>query len=399
MQKRNCWCLEIILFGIFLIIIFSFSVSGIRINEVMYAPNHTEAYNEYVEIYNDETTEINLNSWKLCDNEILSGYVNRSGKINLNTTLILLPNSYALITDGGSSGTEVYSNFNVSNNFIALHINGAAMCNNGLNNTGENISITNSTGGIIYSFFYSSSFGANGNGKSLQFCNGGWIEAEPTPGTENLCQQQNQTLQNQTQNSTQNQPKIYLELEYDEEIENSDEIRIEVKAFNLNGSYDIKVFLTDDNEKIISETYNNIEEKWKSSNYYVNEIFNGSGNKSTNLKLRIDEEYKNFEGEAKINIRIRKTNSSSFITEFSDNIKILKREASNSINMTQEGTNIQSNKENNENTSIIKLNNPKDIKTREVYKSKIQYIKDYAIYGFALFCILIIILLIIKKLK
>jgi len=49
---------------------------------------------------------------------------------------------------------------------------------------------------------------------------------------------------------------------------------------------------------------------------------------------------------------------------------------------------------------IIKLNNPKDIKSkgdRVLYNSTNEKIKKYAIYGFALFCVFIIIFLSIRK--
>ncbi len=52
-----------------------------------------------------------------------------------------------------------------------------------------------------------------------------------------------------------------------------------------------------------------------------------------------------------------------------------------------------------EEPKTIQLNNPKNIKSYTVreYKSKTQYIKEYAIYGFALFCVFVIIYLLIKR--
>ena len=55
--------------------------------------------------------------------------------------------------------------------------------------------------------------------------------------------------------------------------------------------------------------------------------------------------------------------------------------------------------------NLIKLNEPKDInilegkegKQEEEYKSKTGFIKEYGIYGFALFCVVLIILLLIKN--
>lgn len=55
------------------------------------------------------------------------------------------------------------------------------------------------------------------------------------------------------------------------------------------------------------------------------------------------------------------------------------------------------NKEVSEEAEIIKLNNPQNIKSQEIWKSKTQYIKEYSIYGFAVFCVFVIILLVIKN--
>jgi len=144
--------------------------ADVVINEIMYYPLQSNYFNEWIEIYNNGTESINLTGWSLCDDGLLSGYMNRTASINLNTTMILEPNQYGVITDGGS-GTEVYDNFNVSDSSIALHVNSNSMCSTWLNNDEEVIILKDFNTNVIDSVSYNDSWGANGNGKSLELLN------------------------------------------------------------------------------------------------------------------------------------------------------------------------------------------------------------------------------------
>lgn len=393
MWRKNCWRVEIV----FVIFCFLFLqlVSAIRINEVMYHPPQDNNYNEWIEIYNNGTEEINLSTIKLCNDGLLDGYINRNdSKVYLNTTTILGPNSYAIITDGGS-GTEAYSNFNISMNALAIRTSSSSLCG-GLTDTNKTFTFNNLSGEILSSLTYTSSTGANGNGKTLQFCNGTWTEAEPSPGQENSCIQTNQNTTNQTNNSTANTTQNeYIKLEYDE-MRNGKEFEVEIFGFNLkNGSYDVKIAISfTNNDTIISETYNN--GTWKSSNYYAENVFNEYGNKSEILKLRIKNEYKEFYGEVNITAKLRK--NGDVIAEITNKTELLKKNNTSAINSTNPAMNIETNAGNN---SPIRLNS-KDIKSKEIsenktYMTKTQYIKEYGIYLFAGFCVFVIIILLIRK--
>lgn len=93
---------------------------AVVINEIMYDPNQCEdSYCEWVEIFNEASSDINLSNWKLCGSSLLKGYINNSnGRILRNTTYILHPGQYAIISDGGTTstkGTRIYSeNFSIS---------------------------------------------------------------------------------------------------------------------------------------------------------------------------------------------------------------------------------------------------------------------------------------------
>ncbi len=220
--------------------------------------------------------------------------------------------------------------------------------------------------------------------------------------------------------------KISIELRWnDEDIVNGKEFEINVKAVNLKDKdYDVKVFISD-NDKIISQTYNN--DKWITSNNYIKNFFKGPDDESK-IKLRINEKNKDFSGKAKIGARIRETGSSSY-KEISEKIEVIKSNADNEdkteidkktedkgkineekgaeiIDKSEKGkaSSVSEKTENSEIAEeVIKLGSNKlkteDIKTQNniVYESKNELIKKYSIYGFALLCIILIILLVFKK--
>ena len=347
------------------ILIFSFSVSAIRINEVELNPEGTDTGNEWIELYSQENVNLSFFRIKNNDNKTINLTGNFLGFLIVNFSTQWLDNSQE----------RVFLIFNES----------------------------------IFDETPALSDSSNDN-RTWQYCNN-WTFNFSTKGTENLCptNTQNETPDNQTQqqndtNNQQNQSQaeIYLQLNYDDEVEN--EFEVEVKAYNLRESYDVKIYLTDEDDKIISETYNDEERKWGSSNYYINSIFNETGNKTETFKLRLDGDYKNFSGDARINAKIRKSGTSTVLAEIGDNIEILRADEGNSDSEKNET-------EKTVNKSII-LNagnqddaielNPKGIKSQNsetlTYKSKTQYIKEYAIYAFALFCVLIIVLLIMRRL-
>lgn len=144
----------------------------IIITEIMYNPNGPDTYLEYVEIYNSGNSTVNLENYTLCNSALYPGYINKT--VYLNNSLNLTPNSFAIITDGGS-GTEVYDMFNVSTSSLALHVFSSSICG-GLSNSGDTLFFN------FKNITYSSDWGANGDGKSLHLLNETWIASKPSPG-------------------------------------------------------------------------------------------------------------------------------------------------------------------------------------------------------------------------
>lgn len=182
---------KVLFFSILFLAYIKVTQAGIIINEFVYDPIYSEDYNEWIELYNDDNSVINLTNWKICDDKILAGYINRSGNINLENDLIINPNEYAIITDGGT-GTEVYSNFNINENAIALHTEGSTICSR-LDNSEDIIILSNNEDNIIDAVSYHNSWGAdNNNNKSLCKIPNGiglWQECITSPGFSNSIQE------------------------------------------------------------------------------------------------------------------------------------------------------------------------------------------------------------------
>ena len=125
---------------LFLVILLPFFSAELVINEIMANPSESEDYNEWLEVFNNETEKINLSKWSLCGSKLSSGYVEKSsGETKKSGDGIIDGGNYALITDGGS-GTEGYSNFNVSEESLAFHTATGSLCG-GLSNIEEEISL------------------------------------------------------------------------------------------------------------------------------------------------------------------------------------------------------------------------------------------------------------------
>lgn len=114
-------------------------------------------------------------------------------------------------------------------------------------------------------------------------------------------------------------PKIFLS--FPESFSANEEIEVSVSISGLkNVPYDLKISI--EKEKVLSEIYNEKEQKWQSSLYYIKNLFLGSSFEG-NFKLRLKKEYLNFEGEAEILVRVRENGKSNY-SEYKDKIKILR---------------------------------------------------------------------------
>ncbi len=261
---------------IFVTVLLSFQVSNASVimTEIMYDPVQDDNYNEWIEIYNPTDESISLEGWKLCNNQILAGYVDRNGQIVFNDTFLIPSNGYGIITDGGT-GTEVYVNFKVSG--TALHVDASSLCG-GLSNSGKSLQLYNGSQ-LVEKITYSNSLGANNDGNSLQKVNNNWIPCIPTlglpncvgsqtttPTTTTLSDQTTTTILSTPVNTPTNQQNtcdLSLVVSTDQIIYNADtalEYKIIVEDVNCqNFNHNFKI------EHWIEDLYGNITKESKTS--------------------------------------------------------------------------------------------------------------------------------------
>jgi hypothetical protein len=216
----------------------------------------------------------------------------------------------------------------------------------------------------------------------------------------------------QPSTTTSDSSEIRLEINWNtQDIVNGGEFDLEIKARDLeNKEYDAKVWIEADG-KVISQAYNEGEEKWKSGKYYLNGIFNGPGVESATVRLRINEENKDFIGNAKIYLKLREGE------QIDEEINILKnkeqkteienesRTNKNDVKITQKEEII----ENSERITgeVIYLGKKQKVddysekqEIREVvYESKNEVIKNYSVIGFAILCVVICLLVVWRRIR
>jgi len=139
----------------------SFS-NAVKITEIMYNPEGSDNNLEYVEIYTEEYSNI--------ENFTITDFHSTDNLIQVKIT----DNNYHLIVE---------DEFNYSNINASVYTIGAAI-GNGLTNE-EDIVIIKDENEIFDAIHYYSSWGADGNNKSLCLIEKEWIECVQTPGKEN----------------------------------------------------------------------------------------------------------------------------------------------------------------------------------------------------------------------
>jgi len=339
---------------------------GVIINEVMAEPSITAE--EWVELYSD--VDIELIDWIIAD-----------GNSNDTFSLNISAGSYGLIIDNALS----CSSFSISNESCIEIPN----IGNGLNNDGDEVYLYDNNSILIDSFDYDSST----SNISWQYCSGTWMEHPSTPNAVNNC-----TVA--TIEDTSSNEEVTLHIDWvDEEIINGEEFEIEIEIDNMEDKiYNIKVWIENDDGDVMTDRYDSGEEEWKSGIYYVDDFFEGPEDDNRKIKLRFSDDYNDFDGDVTI---FAKLEGESKIEE---NIEVLESET---VAVEDDFIPIESTTtEITENTTsqTIKLGDSKNSSELSsekddsiIYKSKNEYIKEYSIYGFALLCIGLIVLLIIDK--
>jgi len=364
---------------IMLVFLISSASAGVRINEVMPHTNNSQG-DEWVELYNNESVNISLIDWIIAD-----AVSNDSFSLNISA------NGFALIIDDSMN----CSDFNISNESCVKLSN----IGSGLNDAADNLTLYNNSN-LTDNFSWVSNI--KSSGKSWQYCSGDWLENPPTPGLANNCTEEEE----EEEEEEEDEPDPRVSLDWDEEdIINGKTFEITVKGKDLaDEEYDVRIWIEDDDENIISDRYDSGEKKWKSGKYYLNDILEGSGDDDAKIKLRIKESYRDFKGKTDIFVKLRE-DGDDVVDEDEDDIEIIEAEDSDDVVDNEDNSSDDNNNDDGDDNLISlgsNLNETKQTtkgfeKNSIIYKSKSEYIKEYAIYGFSLLCMVMVILLLLDK--
>ena len=166
-----------------LFICFSFlsTHAQVVLNEVMFNPSGSEFYDEYIELYNTGTTQVDLTGWRIGDGDGIDAI------IAIANGLILAPKQYALILDANYFDNSTHYH-PLPINALILTVDSPTLGNSGLSNTSnEKVVLISATGDTIASMTYQA---PNGSGISEEKVDplGGddahnWVDAKWPGGT------------------------------------------------------------------------------------------------------------------------------------------------------------------------------------------------------------------------
>lgn len=196
-----------------------------------------------------------------------------------------------------------------------------------------------------------------------------------------------------------------VEIDCPSEVEKDEEFECDIEIFDFEGTYDLKIEI-EKNEKSVAKIWDNEEEDWKSSYYYLKEFIESGELKEIELRI---EEVGEYDG-------ILKLRQNSKIEEFDFEIDVEEVDEAQESMDSQEngeeseeetfaqikggGENIATIEEIQNLPNIISLNSPRgDSKKieRVIYESKNKKILDYAPYFFLVFLVFLLIVILWDK--
>lgn len=146
-----------------------YATAAVTINEIMYDPDGSDTNREWVELYNDGGSSVDLSAWKFVEAGVNHGLTNFSGGTSIPS------GGYAIIAlDAGTFSSEWGGGIPIFDSSFSLG-----------NTTGETLSLKDSAGNTSYTVTYDPTLGANDDGNSLQKYNGSWLAADETAGSSN----------------------------------------------------------------------------------------------------------------------------------------------------------------------------------------------------------------------
>jgi predicted secreted protein len=137
--------------------------SDVKINEIMYNPSTDQGDDsdmEWIELYNNDAEAINISDWTIDGRQIAD--------------MVMEPGDYVVLARNKTAFEDYYG-------ALSCSVIGVTFV---LTNSGDTIVLENSTGAEIDNVTYNASWGADGNGKTLErTVTGDWTESTVDGGT------------------------------------------------------------------------------------------------------------------------------------------------------------------------------------------------------------------------
>ena len=175
---------------LFVVLLIPLSVKALVITEIMYDVPGTDTGREWIEVFNNGDSNIDPTQFKLFENS--SNHVITLPEIYTNSTSYLGVGEYAVIADNPTKFIEDWPEYS------GLLFDSVFS----LNNAGEILKIVDTNVNTVDTKEYSVELGAKGDGMSLQFHEGNFIAAKPTPSLTNATQAEDVTPDISTQEIT-----------------------------------------------------------------------------------------------------------------------------------------------------------------------------------------------------
>ncbi len=223
----------LVLFLLFIFFLPKVSFAGVRINEIAWMGTANSANDEWIELYNEDSSTVDLSNWLLLASD---------GAPNLVLTGSISGNSYFLLerTDDSSvsmaSADQIYT--------------GA------LGNDGESLTLKDSTGSVQDTVNHSDGWkgGDNSTKDTMQYSNSHWITASATPRTENESSESEDTGEENKEDQSDSNNSNELETESANSV--YDEEKDIIDTFTLNLQID-PVIISNVHAKFVVGVYKN----------------------------------------------------------------------------------------------------------------------------------------------
>ncbi len=209
---------------IFSILPFRSVFANVSISEIMYDVSGSDSGREWIEVYNDASSAVDVSDWRLFEADTNHALTIAKGEAQIPASgyVIIAENPEKFLIDWPNfSGAIFDSSFSLSN-------------------TGETLALKDKDLNVVDAATYDSSSGANGDGNSLNRKSADWASLNPSPGSaasnQNNIASDSSVPAKASSKSTKNiTPAISAEIIYPQNIFVGESIDLESKILSADG--------------------------------------------------------------------------------------------------------------------------------------------------------------------